>query len=79
MKGRQRSACVWHNQTYVEYLKNPVEVSFPTGNRTFVIHNVKCSRDNASFTQLGNLPLNFDHSSAIEQSVSVPLSVHVVR
>ena len=66
------------DRTYIEDVKDPIEVQLPGSDRLFVVLCVKESRDRISFTLLDDLPLNLADSPVIERSVGRPLDVCMV-
>jgi hypothetical protein len=56
--------------TYVEDVKNPVELQLPTGNHFFVILRLEESRDGVPPTPFDDFLLDLCHSPAIGSIVS---------
>lgn len=52
--------------TYVEHVKDPIEVLLPTSNHIFFILRAGDPRGRILFSLLKDLPLDLGHSSAIE-------------
>ena len=51
--------------TYVENLKDPVEVQPPCSNLVFIVLCVQMSRNHVSFALLDDLPLDLRHSPEV--------------
>ena len=58
------------DSTYVEDLKDSVEVPVPPRNRIFVRLRMEAPRKWVSFTPLGNILLDLGHSAAIHEWVA---------
>ena len=56
--------------TYIEDVKDPVELQLPARDRLFVGLRVEMSRDRTSFLPIDDVPVDLGHSPAIESSMS---------
>ena len=56
--------------THVEYMKDPLEVRPPGGNRLFVVLRVEMSGNYVPFSPLDDVPMNLSRGPAIESSIS---------
>lgn len=65
------------NWTYVEDLKNPIEILFPSSNHILFVLRVEDSRDGVSFTPFDNLPLDPGHRPTIVARVSESFNARV--
>ena len=57
------------DRTYVEDVKDSIEIQLPASNLLLIVLRVEQSRDRISSALLDDLPLNFGHSSTIERLV----------
>ena len=65
--------------TYVEDLKDPDEVQFPTRDLILIAPRIEYSWHRSSFTLLGDLVLDGGHGSAIEGSVGETLRASLIQ
>ena len=71
--------------TYIEDMKDPVEVRPPGSDRLFIFFRVEKSRDRTSLAPLDDVPLDLSHSPAIMMlvneppNVCIPDATHVVN
>jgi len=55
--------------TYVEDMKDPIEVPLPSRNLIFDVRRVKESRGRIPFTPYDDLPLDLCHGSTIDRDI----------